>query len=116
MRIGNDPKLKGLLGKRIIREFRLYRGATPSDPVCGMYSFFPAVRAVRNTSFARPVITLPRQYFNPNCYRGPKGDGRDVPERTLNELRRLWKSLVVQVHDREDLVLGTYAMMPSRGG
>ena len=41
-----DPKLKNLAENREALEFRLYRGATPNDPVCGMYSFWLNSRIV----------------------------------------------------------------------
>ncbi len=72
--------------------FRLYRGATPDDPVDGMFSFFPA------------------EYFNPRHQQGPKGLWR---ERSADERRGLWDSLVAQVR-RAGLVLGTHAIPPER--
>ena len=45
--------------------FRLYRGATPDEPVNGMFSFFPAMPADGDSGFPRPLIDLPGEYFNP---------------------------------------------------
>ena len=46
-----DPKLRELAKNSEPLEFRLYRGATPKDPVCGMYSFFPALPAGSKLGF-----------------------------------------------------------------
>ena len=103
----DDPKVKGLADNREAQEFRLYRGATPNNPVCGMYSFFPAVTASSDSGFPRPPIVGIEQ-INPRNWRTPKGHGQ---ERTLNELSRLWDLLVAQVR-KADLVLGTRAELP----
>ena len=58
--------------------FRLYRGATPRDPVDGMFSFFPATPAEGDSGFPRPVIELPGEYFNPGSSRGPNGLWREA--------------------------------------
>ena len=87
---------------------RLYWGATPDDPVNDMFSFFPAIPAVDDSSFARPVVFLDEEYFNPANWQSPKGHGR---ERKPEELCRLWDSLVAQVR-KASLVLGTRAEMP----
>lgn len=89
---------------------RLYRGATPDDPVDGMFSFFPARPAGSASGFRRPFIDLPSEYFNPRSAQSPKGLRRD---RTPDELRGLWDRLVEQVRDA-DLVLGTHAELPER--
>lgn len=98
---------KNLLDNPDAREFRLYLGATPTNPVCGMYSFFPAVPAGRHSGFPRPPI-IGIEHINPRNWRTPKGHGQD---RTLNELRSLWNSLVEQVH-KAGLILGTHAELP----
>ena len=92
------------------RSLRLYWGATPNDCVDGMFSFFPAISADRKSSFPRPVIKLPDEYFNPRAWQSPKGIRCS---RTLDELRHLWGSLVAQVHGA-GLVLGTRAEVPPR--
>ena len=88
--------------------FRLYMGAAPDDPVEGMFSFFPAMPAHGDAGFPRPLIDLPGEYFNPRSWQAPKGLRR---ERTSEEMRRLWKSLVTQVREA-GLVLGTHAAEP----
>ena len=90
--------------------FRLYRGATPDDPVEGMFSFFPAMPAHGDTGFPRPLIDLPKEYFNPKSWQAPKGLRREC---TREELRQLWQSVAAQVHEA-GLVLGTYAATPER--
>ena len=89
---------------------RLYMGATPDDPVEGMFSFFPASPADDNTGFPRPLIELPTKYFNPRSFRAPSGFRHP---RTPDELHRLWTSLASQVRNA-GLVLGTYAELPER--
>ena len=89
---------------------RLYRGATPDDPVDGLFSFFPASPAGGDTGFPRPRIDLSAADFNPASSRSPKGIRRD---RTPDELRGLWNRLVEQVRG-EGLVLGTHAELPER--
>lgn len=91
-------------------QLRLYRGATPDDPIDGLFSFFPAIPARGDSSFARPLIELPSEYFNPRSWQAPKGLWRN---RSTDELRSLWESLVQQVRDA-GLVLGTYAEPPER--
>ncbi len=90
--------------------FRLYRGATPDEPVNGMFSFFPAMPADGDSGFPRPLIDLPVEYFNPRSWQAPKGLWRD---RSSHELRGLWQCLVAQVREA-GLVLGTYAELPER--
>ena len=102
-----DLKLKELADNQEVPEFRLYRGATPNDPVCGMYSFFPALPAGSSSGFRRPPIVGIEQ-INSRNWRAPKGHREKL---TLKELRCLWDSLVAQVRN-EGLVLGTYAEMP----
>jgi len=90
--------------------FRLYMGATPNDPVDGMFSFFPAMPAEGDVGFPRPRIDLPTQYFNPRSWQAPKGLRC---ERTREELCVIWKSVVGQVREA-GLVLGTHAIPPER--
>ena len=90
--------------------FSLYRGATAEDPVDGMFSFFPAMPAHGDAGFPRPPIDLRREYFNPKNWQAQKGVGR---QRTIEELRKLWKCLVAQVHEA-GLLVGTHAALPER--
>lgn len=91
-------------------KLRLYRGATPDDPVEEMFSFFPAIPGRGKSGFPRPFVDLPRMCFNPASWQAPKGVGE---ERSFDELSDLWKCLVSQVHDA-GLVLGTHAELPGR--
>ena len=92
--------------------FRLYRGATPDDPVDRMFSFFPArpKRAGDRAGFPRPEIDLPREYVTPALAMAAKGARR---ERRPDQLRSIWTNLVAQVQ-RAGLVLGTCAALPTR--
>ena len=90
--------------------FRLYRGATPEDPVEGIFSFFPAMPAHGDAGFPRLLVDLPGKYFNPRNWQAPKGVRQ---QRTSEELRWLWKSLVDQVR-RAGLLLGTHAALPEQ--
>ena len=91
---------------------RLYRGATPSDRVNGMYSFFPAAPAGGDTGFPRPIITLPDEYFGKKVQYA-KGHKLDDPDVGSDKLRELWDCLVRQVR-HAGLVLGTRAELPER--
>ena len=51
-KIRKNPEERGL---------RLYRGATPHDPVGRMFSFFPAKPAGGNSGFPRPFLSLIRE-------------------------------------------------------
>ncbi|MDE0239751.1 MAG: hypothetical protein OXQ84_06070, partial [bacterium] len=97
----------GLNGKRL----RLYRGATPRDPVCGMYSFFPAMRAGTGAGFPRPSIELDTEYFNLASTQAPKGANRHID--SDKKLQELWQRLVDQVRCA-GLVIGTRAELPPR--
>ena len=70
-----DPKLRDNPNERCLR---LYRGATPRDPVCGMFSFFPAMPAGNDRGFARPSIERGAQYFTPANTQAPKGATRHI--------------------------------------
>ena len=88
---------------------RLYFGATPEEPIGGMFSFFPAMPAEGAAGFPRPHIDLPGAYFNPTKCQAHKQTCGLTPA----ELRGLWDSLVAQVREA-GLVLGTYAELPER--
>ena len=90
---------------------RLYRGATPEDPVDGMYSFFPATPAGGDSGFPRPFVRLPDEYFNHRSCQMPKGIQRGLPPVPPDVPRGLWDSLVAQVREA-GLVLGVHAEAP----
>lgn len=102
-----DPKLAK---KPVEGGLRLYRGATPKDPVDGMFSFFPAKPAGGDTGFPRPCIDLPNEHFKPSNWQAPKGATCDLP---CEKRRGLWEKLVKKVREAE-LVLGTHAELPPR--
>ena len=87
---------------------RLYRGATPNDPVDGMFSFFPASPGTGSVGFERPTIELPAEYFTPTLAQNFKPT--NLPPNTLKEL---WQTIVKQVLDA-GLLLGTHAALPER--
>ena len=89
--------------------FRLYWGATPKDPVDGMFSFFPTVQAGGEVGFKRPSIELPIWCFTKRLRMGAK----DTPGLASDALRKLWESLVAQAREA-DLLLGTHAAAPER--
>ena len=88
---------------------RLYRGATPEDPVHGMFSFFPAMPGGGTRGFPRPAVHLRECCFTQNLRQGHKLTC-DLDEETLQQL---WEYLVAQVHD-SGLVVGTHAALPQR--
>ena len=88
---------------------RLYRGATPTHPMHGMFSFFPAMPAGGDTGFPRPGVELPAPHFNNRLQRRHKRSC-GLSGKTLV---RLWESLAEQMHDA-GLVLGTRAAPPPR--
>jgi hypothetical protein len=88
---------------------RLYFGATPEQPVNGMFSFFPCRPLDADPDgFARPEIRLPG-YVTPTQTQSFR--------RTLlaggAEAEGLWRKVVAQVL-KQDLVLGVRADMPKR--
>ena len=88
---------------------RLYRGATPTHPVHGMFSFFPAMPVGGDTGFPRPSVELPESYFTNKPRRKPK----QSCGLTSKTMVRLWECLATQVRDA-GLVLGTRAALPQR--
>ena len=88
---------------------RLYWGATPRDPVHGMFSFFPAMPAAGSRGFPRPSVVLPECCFNMALRQGHK-QSCDLTEETM---AWLWELLVEQVY-ADGLVLGTHAALPPR--
>ena len=96
-------------GNGLLRALRLYWGATPQDPVNGMFSFFPAVEAGSVRGFPRPSIEHSERHFTKSLRQGHK-QSCGLSEETMTQL---WKSLTEQVH-AAGLVLGTHAALPQR--
>jgi hypothetical protein len=70
--------------------FRLYLGATPDDPVDGMFSFAPChVGSGRTSGFARPAIDVP-PYTNPNLRQQARSSGPLEP----TAVARVWRDVV----------------------
>ena len=79
-RITADRKLRELAKNSEPLEFRLYRGARPKDPVCGMYSFFPACRqAATRVSRGRQLLESSNSILATVGH--PQGTGKNVLSR-----------------------------------
>lgn len=90
---------------------RLYFGATPSNCVDGMFSFFPALPASENLRFSRPAISnLENEYLNPRNWQWLKGQSTG---RSRDQIKELWKKLKKEVLCA-GLVLGVFAEEPRR--
>jgi hypothetical protein len=89
--------------------WRLYRGATPEEPVNGMFSFFPCQIASGDPrGFARPIIHLP-EVINPRhkqSYKLLREDGVKP-----DHFAGLWQRVVDQVVEA-DCELGVHASLP----
>jgi len=98
---------------------RLCIGATFSEPVDGMFSFFPCTAPGDGKGFARPAITpstvLTHKYFNPNLAQGMKGHGKSAKPIPLSEIKLLWKEIRDQV-ESSGCDLGVWADMPRARG
>lgn len=83
--------------------FRLYLGATPSDPVEGMFSFVPCVAAesTKDPRFPRPELRLPGS-ITPHLRQGKK----ITRLARLQDAATLWRRTVEQL-SHQDLALAT---------
>ena len=90
---------------------RLYLGAEESRPLDGMFSFFPCLPASGGRTFARPLITLPEDYFTIDLRQGAKGHARGASSVDRETIRGLWDSIVEQVL-AQGLMLGIAADVP----
>jgi len=91
-------------------QLTLFTGATPSQPVFGMFSFVPCRRWDGDSSrFPRPSIELP-DIINPKSKQSPSGAKQLRP---IAEVRQAWESVVDQVLDA-GLELGTQIAEPAR--
>jgi hypothetical protein len=90
--------------------FTLFRGATPRQPVNGMFSFVPCSRWIGDGSrFARPFVRLPG-IINPLSYQSPSGA---KILRSQAEVVAAWRNVVAQV-TTADLELGVDLAEPPR--
>ena len=86
----------------------LYRGATPANPVHGMYSFVPAQpMRLPDPRFARPIVSLAGN-INPASRQSVRGVRDPLP---VEVVRQAWESLRDQVL-AQDLVLATFLATP----
>lgn len=86
--------------------YRLYFGATPDQPVEGMFSFFPAsTPQLHGDGFSRPEIRL--DVITPNLTQGKRLNVQG----SVADVRRLWSSVVEQVEEA-GLLLGVRADLP----
>ena len=88
----------------------LFRGATPTKPIDGMFSFVPCRRANENPRrFERPPISLPG-IINPTSKQSPSGAkvGRSLPER-----QEAWSAISDQVR-AAGLSLAVHLALPGR--
>lgn len=89
------------------RTYRLYLGATPDEPVNGMFSFVPCRPAAGDASgFARPALEL-QGFLNPNA----RMQARSVDVGQGN-LPQLWRAVVDTVL-AEELALATQLQLAS---
>lgn len=89
--------------------FRLYTGATYTEPVDGMFSFVPCLPgAGAGAGFARPALRLPG-HIKSGMTMGFKMS-RGLSQQ---KLAQLWKNVVEQTLD-QDLALGVEFDMPPR--
>jgi hypothetical protein len=86
--------------------YRLYFGATPADPVEGMFSFVPCRPLDGDRSgFARPALELDG-HIEPNLRMQAR-----VLEPEQGSMKSLWRSVVDQVLSQE-LALATRLQLP----
>lgn len=89
----------------------LYDGATPEQPLEGMFSFTPCLPYDDDgPRFARPHIELPG-IINPQSKQSASGA---KSPRTIGEVRDAWKRVVAQV-EAQDLLLGTNLQLSANG-
>lgn len=95
------------------QSWRLYRGATPEEPVEGMFSFFPCQPAVENSKgFAKPRIAMPKLITDALL------QGRKLTCGLTNgEIKKHFQDVRGQV-ELAGLSLGVYAELPKlrKGG
>ena len=90
---------------------RLYFGATPENPVGGLFSFFPCLPTeAAPQGFARPAITLPN-LITPHLTQGKKMTTIADDEHA----RELWSEVASQVEE-QGLALAIEAKLPEKLG
>jgi hypothetical protein len=107
-RVCTIQSLASLEPKKSSASLTLFAGATPENPINGMFSFTPARRADDpNCRFPRPPLTI-TGIINPMSWQSPRG--AKVPV-TLEEARATWLEAVKQV-ESHGLELGTNLQTP----
>jgi len=92
---------------------RLYFGATYTEPVHGMYSFFPCCPYEKKSrGFARPRISLTDRITN-NQNQGKNYGKKTGPPLNPGAIKQLWEKVAGQVRE-QGLAFGVYAKMPER--
>jgi hypothetical protein len=95
--------------KNTAASYRLYRGASPEDPVEGMFSYFPAAIAEETPhGFARPSLRLDG-VITPSHKQGKRLN----PQPDVASCAVLWKKVLAQV-EAQGLAAGIRAAMPPR--
>ncbi len=103
----------GSCGSRRALKYRLYWGATPEQPVSGMFSFVPTMAfAEAPHGFARPTLDLP--FIKPgmstgfrNCLEGEHAD---------LVIEEAWRQIAEVVLSRDVLDLGVHFELPRLQG
>lgn len=90
----------------LIDTFRCYVGATPENPVEGMFSFVPCTPDL-GSGFARPSIELDG-YITPRLAMA----ARTNPVSGSADVATLWRCVVDQVLAHRHLALGTHFELP----
>ena len=90
-------------------ETRLYHGATPSERVGQMFSFFPTLPLeAAPHGFPRPTIIFP-SIINPRLRQGRK----HTLAKSIDECHHMWDAIATQVVE-QGLALGTQVDTPQR--
>lgn len=112
---GIDPAFRAVVcdplyrGEATSPTNRLYRGATPDEPVGGMFSFVPCVPAEEaQPGFPRPEVRLPN-LINPNLAMNYKM----TPVENFDRMRAIWGAVVDQIAD-QGLGLCTHLATPTQ--
>lgn len=86
--------------------FRLYLGATPDQPVEGMFSFVPCRAVGAEVAFARPLLEF-SDVIKPNLRMQAR-----VIQMPLPEIEQVWQEVVAQI-TTANLALATQLRLPS---
>lgn len=115
------PLYKELMGMAIGEcrgELRCYKGATPHNPINGMYSFTPcklSKSTKENTFFERPILTasdmqslhLSVQPSKPLIADRMNTNFKSTANLTIDDMKNIWDRLC-EILLKEDLLAGTH--------